>query len=505
MLAAGSVALVALLATRAAARAQGEGEPTAPTATPAVTPNSAKTQSTAKTWTVDDDGPASFRDLPAAIEAAMDGDTLLLRPGHYSAAELDQKGLQIIGAGAGATTIESRSGSGPFFSATSLSAKQQLVLSGVMGIGHGSSLEVTRCAGIVVVADVVVDCSAGARGPRFDQCGQAFLTRVAVIPPTTGASPGDFGLSIAQGGYALTQVVAIGGPGAPGISPRGRGGNGSVGLAISDARADVALCDFLGGKGGAALWDEFGPFCPEAATGGNGGSGLFIAGAGRVHVLGDRHQSFGGGDGGDATQNPWERCWSFPGDGGSGIFLHPEVAAGQVLVSGVVAAGGVAGPAGGGRAARAGRGIESAPDIVTEIAEPWPTLALEPGAVLGGRAKVHVFGTAGDNARLLVSGTIRAARVKESKKKTKTDKKGVTLQVGPGNTWLELPIGRIDESGQVTLEVDLPTERSFIGRPFVIQAQVATPKQSGRSTKFTNVDLLVIADGTPAAGAGSGE
>jgi endonuclease YncB( thermonuclease family) len=35
------------------------------------------------TWTIDDDGPADFPEISAAVAAASDGDTLLVRAGAY--------------------------------------------------------------------------------------------------------------------------------------------------------------------------------------------------------------------------------------------------------------------------------------------------------------------------------------------------------------------------------------------------------------------------------------
>ena len=49
-----------------------------------------------QTWTVDDDGPADFSDLPEAIAAVSPGDILLVEPGNYSSATLDKE-LTILG------------------------------------------------------------------------------------------------------------------------------------------------------------------------------------------------------------------------------------------------------------------------------------------------------------------------------------------------------------------------------------------------------------------------
>src|SRR5262252_218274 len=54
----------------------------------------------ASTWTVDDDGPADFPTISAAISAVAPGDVLFVMPGTYGAFTL-YKPLTILGPGAG--------------------------------------------------------------------------------------------------------------------------------------------------------------------------------------------------------------------------------------------------------------------------------------------------------------------------------------------------------------------------------------------------------------------
>jgi hypothetical protein len=48
------------------------------------------------TWTVNDDGPADFNDLQAAVDAALDGDRLVIAPGSYGNVTV-QKALTFVG------------------------------------------------------------------------------------------------------------------------------------------------------------------------------------------------------------------------------------------------------------------------------------------------------------------------------------------------------------------------------------------------------------------------
>jgi parallel beta-helix repeat protein len=62
-------------------------------------------QLTPKTWIVDDDGPADFRTVQEAINAASSGDTILVRPGTYKENPVITKPLSLLGENASQTTI----------------------------------------------------------------------------------------------------------------------------------------------------------------------------------------------------------------------------------------------------------------------------------------------------------------------------------------------------------------------------------------------------------------
>ena len=47
-------------------------------------------------WTVDDDGPADFASIQSAIDAAQDGDALLIRGGSYAPIAIDAKRLTLL-------------------------------------------------------------------------------------------------------------------------------------------------------------------------------------------------------------------------------------------------------------------------------------------------------------------------------------------------------------------------------------------------------------------------
>lgn len=57
-------------------------------------------------WTVDDDGPADFQDLPEAVAGAAEGDVLLVRDGSYSSFTIDGKALSVVGEAGAAVRLE---------------------------------------------------------------------------------------------------------------------------------------------------------------------------------------------------------------------------------------------------------------------------------------------------------------------------------------------------------------------------------------------------------------
>jgi len=448
-----------------------------------------------ETWVVDDDGPANFRDLPAAAAAAEDGDTLVLRPGRYQPVALQRKGLRIIGCGPGVVTIERTSGEGPFFEARELTARQSVVLSGVTGIGRGATIRIERCGGNVVLADLVIESRHPTRagtGPMLSDCARAVIARVAVLPGEQTSAGGAFGLSLARGDYSLTQVVAVGPPGAPATSPYGRGGLGSVGLAVEDARVSIARCEFVGGVGGAALWDERAPFCPEAATAGPGGAGLFVAGATDLLAAGDGQGQVRGGDGGAASPNPWDRCWSFAGDGGAGVRVRADDATRSIAFSDLAAVAGSAGTGDPARAGKAGVEVDGVPEAVTTLDAPIPTLAIDHPGVCGGPISVRARGPPGAFVTILVSSDVGRMPVKS--------RKGFPLHVMPGNFWRVFRAGRIDADGELVLDAQLEADRDLVRRTFFVQAQVVASVQGRTESYLTNVDVLTIADGTGPAG-----
>lgn len=217
---------------------------------------------------VDDNGPANFNDLPAAIAAASPGDVLIVRAGNYAPTVLS-KGLSILcddGVRA------------PVLDITGVPAGQVVVVSGL----QTEELAVTYCASTVILQHMQVAApssnSAAGGAPAFDVVQAADL-RV----------------------YRSTFLAA-------------RDGNGSVftpgvdAVRVHGSRAEFVRCTIFGGGMG-----EVSSCAYDLAP---GGIGLLVRGQSSVHVAGT---SIEGGDGSDAR---WICDDTWAGAGGAAIHVR---------------------------------------------------------------------------------------------------------------------------------------------------------------------------------------
>jgi hypothetical protein len=210
--------------------------------------------------------------LQAAIDAASDGDILLLEPG------VDTTGLTVTLAGKGLTLVAD----GAPFAFTRLVIRDvppasQVTLRGLQLQGafaffgfapETGALEVLQCAGSV----------------RIEACT---LVAPPQMPGFLGVTqPGIHGLlAVDSPDVAASDCTLTGGRGAPeavscgaiGYSPAGVGGDG---LRARESRVALLRCTTTGGTGG-----EKGSVCSQGSSK-LGGAGLQLAGAARVHIAG---------------------------------------------------------------------------------------------------------------------------------------------------------------------------------------------------------------------------
>jgi len=251
---------------------------------------------------VDAGGSGQHTNLQAAVDAALDGDTLLVKAGAYSGFTVDDKSLAIVAETGAAVTV---SGS---VVVRNLAASRTVVLGGlqVLGATTGSMAEAPGVA-------LIVEDNAG-----------AFRAKGCSFTGAKGAGDGwiDGGCCyfpehywgwqgvIARnnpGGVAFAGCALAGGRGARANFNCycGWGGAGGDALAATDTLAALYECTFTGGQGGSNGWE-----------GGAGGAGARVSSTGPVAGLHASASSLQGGAGGDSYD--YIGC-TIGGAGGDGL------------------------------------------------------------------------------------------------------------------------------------------------------------------------------------------
>lgn len=267
---------------------------------------------------VDDDGGAGvdFVDLPAAIQAAAEGDTLLVRDGQYSAFTVNGKSLQILADTDQAPQVDGTA------SVRALASNQRVVLRGLStGTPDGAGLSLLANAGSVWIEDCSFlgsvgfndgffqpEALTGAPGASVETSAQVVFARCAL----TGGDGADifafFADAVGPGGIGLTSVgsevvlfdcTATGGEGGSDFDPTEfptAGAPGGAGLRLESGTLIAGGGLLEGGRGGAADRQFIGEGLTFCSNGGSGGPGAQVD-AGTL-----RHYDalFAGGPGGPA-------------------------------------------------------------------------------------------------------------------------------------------------------------------------------------------------------------
>ncbi len=251
---------------------------------------------------VDAAGGGQFLTIQAAIDAALDGDVLLVRSGAYTSFRIDDKALTVVGDFGAQVTV---AGGVRLFG---LAATKTTVLAnlGVTGI---QSEDEELSTGLYAQDNFghvrVQACSFfGGRGPTGNAVtvrSSADVVLVACVveggrrsaQPCSNAGFGSRGV-FASSSAALTLYgcTVRGGDGNNTDFCGCSGGGGGHGGDVNATLLFAANSSFQGGDGG---------YCPEAScfpvpSGGDGGYGVRAGSASTIHLL---DSQFGGGAGGD--------------------------------------------------------------------------------------------------------------------------------------------------------------------------------------------------------------
>lgn len=250
----------------------------------------------------DDPGPGvDFRDIQEAIDAASDGDLVLVKDGDYTPFHVNAKGLQIVGE-VGERVVVDASPGDMTTSLTNLGANQELFVRGLIfqppaTTVDASTLVIAGCAGDVWVEDVRLETVLALpfvymfgqlEHLLVQDCDRVVLTSVEApglpgAPQGQGQETGSYGLRTVDSHVHLFDCTISGG------STQVMGDLGRPGTQVEGGLVSLSNSRSTGGQGGPE--DVFGLVDP-----GQGGPGLRLDGGGLVWRIGSALVGgFGGG------------------------------------------------------------------------------------------------------------------------------------------------------------------------------------------------------------------
>ncbi|TAJ18438.1 MAG: hypothetical protein EPO68_07855 [Planctomycetota bacterium] len=278
-------------------------------------------------WIVDDDGGAGvdFTSIQAAIEAAADGDTVLVKEGDYAGFHVFAKALAIVGEKDASIAVGGGS------SVRGLAASQHVVLRG-LGALHGSSAD-AQAATLATEALVIKNCagSVWVEGATIEG-GYATVGTYAFPSGAAGA----LALEIENAASVVLAALVVRGSSGSDLDDEfvtPNPGWGASAVRATNSQIAVHGCDLRGGHGGSNTDTDSSP-------GGAGAHGLHMIG-GSAHIAGSKLAGGYGGFGGDGGF--FGSCGS-GGSGGDGLRVEGATASAETLDCTLVA--GNAGPGG---------------------------------------------------------------------------------------------------------------------------------------------------------------
>lgn len=232
---------------------------------------------------VDAAGAGDYMIIQAAVNAAIEGDVILVRGGSYSGFTVDGMGLTVIG-----DNVQPRPQITGKVALENLPDGQTLVLSGfdVAGGGgansNGTALRILGCLGAVRIQDSELAGRDGffaapypGNAINIGSCANVALTNLTVeggsaySPSTSGfgsyAEGGGTGVHIQSSKIVVQRCIVSGGEGGSWTND-GNAGDGGTGLLAASQVELVLVHALISGGAGGDSGDGIGPFC---AVGGN--------------------------------------------------------------------------------------------------------------------------------------------------------------------------------------------------------------------------------------------
>ena len=398
----------------------------------------------------------NYPTIQAAVDAALDGDVVLVSQGTYAFFSITGKSVTVAARSSGVNI-------NGLVRVQEIPAQGRVSLIGLSVNGNGKqALRLANCTGSVRVYGGTY------RGTNY-------------LPESLQLSHGVYATDCND--VAFSKATLIGGHGYFGDPTDNHdGGNGGPALLAINCRVALNECALTGGQGGSAEVDSGG-------SGGNGGEGAELRWP-TSYLLASKSTFVGGKGGAGAKEH-----WTCPGHGGSGgngghgLLLQPVSGTGGPHADLMdISAGGGLGGAGGpglcgssGSTGSAGQPVVTVPGSTATL-HPWLARSLEaPGPWRAGQQATLTFrGAPGDAVYLMRS--------------QKTDfvrdlaKKGVFLLGGMAQLQ---HIGTIGASGVLTRTLNVPVAHpGFQGTTVQLQAWMDSPVDGLHLTGMAAVSIL---------------
>jgi hypothetical protein len=243
-------------------------------------------------WTVDDNAAADFTTIQDAVNAAANGDAILVQSGNYAGFQVVGKGLAILGDPLAPPQL-----SGPITIAQTAAGQTVVVAQltqtfAIWPYGSSNGLTVSSCAGALRIEDCTFRGQKGGpagSGVRVDQSGDVIFS-ASTAQGGEGIQVGNTGFSTSYGGghagdVILAQValyqsnLEAGAPGTNNGIHNMQGLQGGSGLRVDGSFVFSSDVRMHGGQGGCHSLTPF--YCGTAfgaGAGGDGGYGLWLVG-----------------------------------------------------------------------------------------------------------------------------------------------------------------------------------------------------------------------------------
>ncbi len=264
---------------------------------------------------VDAAGGGDFVQIQPAVDAARDGDTILVRNGSYDAFRVVDKALSIVGDGSGVLISgEVRAHgleSGKVLTLVNLRVTAVANSGALSLLDDSGRVRVDRCS-FLGGNGSFGDLPNGGNGASVGQCLDVAFSHCTLTggssangvdgPPWRGTA--GRGIAADTSSVTIHESSVTGGFGSYGVPSGQEGGNGSDGCELTQSTLYAEADQFTGGNGGNA--DESGPCL--GALGGAAGYGLDLLGAGDLARM-LRNTELGGTPGCDQLGFCFPKCY----------------------------------------------------------------------------------------------------------------------------------------------------------------------------------------------------